>query len=422
MQHTRNPNPDLVPSLGNPQAPPLGDLGDHDLVGAVAAASATTSAATAAAAATTQTCSWAACGTELSGEAAAKNRCGRCKRVYYCSRPCQKRDWKAGGHKLVCAEPPSCNICLEGGDEPLPLQRRCACRGDAGLAHVACLAQAAAHKGAGWNEAWDTCLTCEQHYTGAVQLGLAHELVRRLEKRGPDDDDHLVARVNLGDALKDAGDLGGAEALLRDVLAIRRRVWGRTNPATRDTVRCLADVLDQQGHHAEVVALHREVLAATPEEEQEDANTLACKGNLAIALSETGDHAEAEALLREVRATAERLNGPDDARTLQSATQQLGDELQSQGQHAEAESVYRPTLAVKRRVLGPEHPNTLAVAYNLARCLHHQGQHAEAEELLRGVLEVRQRNNGSNHADTLRTASLLSEVQGAASTTQCLQQ
>ena len=30
-----------------------------------------------------------------------------------------------------------------GGDEPLPTQRGCACRGDTGLAHVACQAQAA---------------------------------------------------------------------------------------------------------------------------------------------------------------------------------------------------------------------------------------------------------------------------------------
>ena len=34
-----------------------------------------------------------------------------------------------------------------------------------------------------------------------------------------------------------------------------------------------------------------------------------------------GDHAEAEALLRGVHATQERLHGPDDVRTLQSAGQ-----------------------------------------------------------------------------------------------------
>ena len=344
--------------------------------------------------------------------------CGRCKCVYYCSRRCQKRDWKEGGHKLVCEEAPSCTICLDGGDAPLPVQRGCACRGDAGLAHVACQARAAAHKGAGgWNDAWAACPTCGQRYTGGMRLGLAHEAMRRLEKRAPEDGDHLTARRNLGEALQDAGDLAASEALLRDVLAIRRRVGGRTNPSTRATARILADVLALQGHHAEAVALYREVLAATPAKEQESESTLANKANLAATLSEMGDQAEAEALLRGVQATQERLHGPDDARTLQTASM-LGGVLEDQGKYAEAEAVFRPTLAALGRVLGPEHPQTLTTAYNLARCLHRQGQHAGAEELLQVVLAAEQRTKGPGHTGTLRTASTLAAVQEAASTTQ----
>jgi len=30
--------------------------------------------------------------------------CSRCKAVYYCSTPCQKQDWKCGGHKHVCIQ------------------------------------------------------------------------------------------------------------------------------------------------------------------------------------------------------------------------------------------------------------------------------------------------------------------------------
>ena len=39
-------------------------------------------------------------------------------------RTCQKKHWRLGGHRQLCAEPPCCIICLEGGDDPLPMQRQ----------------------------------------------------------------------------------------------------------------------------------------------------------------------------------------------------------------------------------------------------------------------------------------------------------
>ena len=359
-----------------------------------------------------KTCSCAACGNELLGEAAAENRCSRCKQAFYCGRTCQKRHWGRGGHKLVCEEAPCCTICLEGGDAPLPMQCGCGCRGDAGLAHVACIAQAAAHQAASWNTAWEECLTCGQYYTGGMQLGLARERVRRTERRAPGDDDRLAARWNLGQALLDAGEHAGAEVLLRDVLAVRRRVDGRSHRSTRLAATTLADVLDLQGQRTEAVALYRETLAATPADEQETTNTLVGKGKLAAALSGMGDHAEAEALLRGVIATQERLYGPDDARTLQSVqtAQMLGRVLQDQSKHTDAAAVYRPTLAAQRRVLGPEHPETLRTAYDLAVSLAQLGEHAEAEELLQGVLQMQQRTKGTGNEGTLLTAAKLAEV------------
>ena len=348
-------------------------------------------------------CAWAGCGRLLSGEAAAKNRCARCKRKYYCSRRCQKKDWKEGVHKLACTEPPCCTICLEGGEDPLPLQCGCACRGDAGLAHVACKAAVAAHRGDGWNKAWATCQTCGQSYTGGMQLGLARELVQQTERRTPGDDHRLIARRNLGQALFDAGVYAEAEVLLRDVLAVRRRVFGRSHRSTRTAATTVASVLVRQGQHAEAVALYRENLAATPDDDQEHENTLADKANLAAALSDMGEHAETEALLRGVLATEERLHGMGDARTLQTAPM-LGRALQNQGKYAEAVAVYRSALAAQRRVLGPEHPQTLRTMHNLAFSLSSMGQYAEAEPLYRSVLEGHNRALGPEHVDTLNTA------------------
>jgi len=37
-------------------------------------------------------------------------RCSYCLLVYYCSRECQKQDWKAGGHKYLCFKPGSVGV------------------------------------------------------------------------------------------------------------------------------------------------------------------------------------------------------------------------------------------------------------------------------------------------------------------------
>ena len=98
-------------------------------------------------------------------------QCSRCKTLY-CSPPCQKQHWEEGGHDKLCrkirkgggaeqyhadtkfkeavtvaaeackedAKGQKCYIC---GDDKEGLVRMCACRGTAGFAHVACLAEQA---------------------------------------------------------------------------------------------------------------------------------------------------------------------------------------------------------------------------------------------------------------------------------------
>ena len=114
--------------------------------------------------------------------------------AWYCSPECQKAHWKGGGHKIFCkgmnvanaiivraaAEKSrslkaddTCIICLN--EDPPPIQSGCACRGNAGLAHVACRAEAAVHSVASSMtfKGWWECATCLRDFTGAMQMGLA---------------------------------------------------------------------------------------------------------------------------------------------------------------------------------------------------------------------------------------------------------
>ena len=161
-------------------------------------------------------CAWARCGKELSGDPALRKRCARCKQALYCDQTCQRKHWREGGHREACVEPPCCTICLDGGDEPLQIQGCCGCRGDGGLAHLACRAEVATRKARGWHEGWYQCPTCGQRYTGAMQLGLARACTERFKRtRRPGDTHRLAAEDNLGIALRCAGELDGDKAVFR---------------------------------------------------------------------------------------------------------------------------------------------------------------------------------------------------------------
>ena len=83
-------------------------------------------------------------------------------------------------------------ICLDSS--PPLLQSGCACRGDAGLAHVACRVKAAesqapVKEGCVW---WD-CQTCKQAFTGAMQRGLAEACLSKVRGREQEEGEWQMA-------------------------------------------------------------------------------------------------------------------------------------------------------------------------------------------------------------------------------------
>jgi hypothetical protein len=79
---------------------------------------------------------------------------------------------------LHTTEEGACTICLDTG--PPPIQKGCACRGDAGLAHVDCLVHAAVSQQAQRDmSVWWRCQTCNHDFTGAMLIGLANAWVAK---------------------------------------------------------------------------------------------------------------------------------------------------------------------------------------------------------------------------------------------------
>ena len=297
-----------------------------------------------------------------------------------------------------------CVICLDSS--PPPIQSGCACRGDAGLAHVACRVKAAESQAAEKQGcAWWECQTCKQAFTGAMQLGLAEARFTKVRGREQEDGEWQMAASMMAHALGIQGRYGEAEQLYRKVLAVQRRELGAEDADTLTTVIELAGTLQQQGKLAEAEMMYREVLEASTAGSWLPASqfVLVPGSKLANYLREQGKLVEAEEWLRDVLAW-QRTRGAEGHDTLITIGF-LAKCLSDKGRHAAAEQMQRELLAVQKRVLGTEHPSTLITAGDLAGSLSCRGRHAEAEKMYQGVLTIQGRVLGAEHHRSLETVS-----------------
>ena len=293
-------------------------------------------------------------------------------------------------------------------DDGAPIQSGCACRGDAGLAHVACRVMAAETQAPEQRgRAWDECPTCKERFTGAMQLGLAEARWTKVRGREQEDYEWQDAASMMANALNGQGRYGEAEQLQRKLLAVQQRQLGAEYAVTLGTATNLGNSLWRQGRYGEAEKMYREALPMMQRTfGAGDPATLAAATNLACTLSGQGKHTEAEKIQREVLAVQQQELGAEHSSTLLTAVN-LANSLSGQGKHAEAEKMQREVLAAQKRVLGAEHPSTLVSAGNVAESISKQGKYAEAEKMQREVLAVQQLKLGAEHPDTLWTAAHL---------------
>ncbi len=92
-------------------------------------------------------------------------------------------------HECVCI------VCLDS--HPPPIQSGCACRSDAGLAHVGCLIEKAVaqqpHRG---NAVWWECQTRGQQSTGEMRTGLAEAWWSRVCDEAEESAEWLAAAID----------------------------------------------------------------------------------------------------------------------------------------------------------------------------------------------------------------------------------
>ncbi|MCX4152255.1 MULTISPECIES: tetratricopeptide repeat protein [Paraburkholderia] len=270
-----------------------------------------------------------------------------------------------------------------------------------------------------------------------MRFGQVYELAQHLEPRA-----RLTAAAMQGQAtlLRRQYKLSEAEALLRNVLALRQASLSSAHPLVATTLQSLAHVCVDQGKFEEAERLFRSALeirehTAGPAHPE----TIAVLRGLAWALRRSRKFEQAAAYLQQALAITEAshffdslriaeillelgwlafdLGRLDDAhvnfqRALNIAEERDAEKMKAaslqgmasvvsrQGRPQEAEALFRNVLALRQALYGENHPSVATAMMGLAYPLIDQRRFSEAEELFRSAVKIREKTVGPTHPDT----------------------
>jgi tetratricopeptide (TPR) repeat protein len=218
----------------------------------------------------------------------------------------------------------------------------------------------------------------------------------------PDADPRELALglFGLADVRSMQGDDVSAEGLLREAIEIQRAAYGEESPDLARSFDQLGVALKNQARYDEAEPLLREALAMfrrlVPSGLNADLDD--SLNDLAVFLYEAGEYGEAEQLFRESLEINRRLLG-DDHRDVAGALNNLAFVLQDNGELDEAEQYYTQALEIRLDKFGDGHPATAQSLNNLAFLYHDQGRTELALEFSRRALETYRRAYPGDHAE-----------------------
>jgi tetratricopeptide (TPR) repeat protein len=190
-----------------------------------------------------------------------------------------------------------------------------------------------------------------------------------------------------------------AESLARQALAMRRRLLGNEHVDVADALNELCNSLYHQFKLVEAEQSAREALALARKLLPDDHRVaLESLNNLSMVLLDLGKLEEAEALCRELL-PRERKRLGEIHPTLVSLLSNLGQTLDHQHKFAEAETFYREAVAMERKLNGNDSHDLAMYLCGLANVLQRQAKLVEAESLYREALALKVKMHGEQHID-----------------------
>jgi serine/threonine protein kinase/Flp pilus assembly protein TadD len=250
--------------------------------------------------------------------------------------------------------------------------------------------------------------TLGEVYLALGELPQAEAMIRealaiRRKVLGSDHADVAASLNDLGTVLYRRGQLPEAETRLREALRMRLKLGDRDPLETAKLLSNLALVLWYQGNLVEAADLCREAVALRRKLQGNTHPDVAGPlSNLALILWNGGKLDEAESACREAIELERRRPGkqtPGLARSLST----LGVILDERGRVADSEAVQREALAMRRKLFARSHTEIAWSLYLLAVVLTERGNWAEAEALHREALSMRRELLGDAHQDLARS-------------------
>lgn len=242
------------------------------------------------------------------------------------------------------------------------------------------------------------------------KLTQAYETERKaadlaLAEFGPNSPISIAALANIATTLRTMGDLPGAVAMLKEVVAKYRAVLPANHPELLGAATNLAISLREAGLVEEAFQL----LQGMRQEINGDWFQGRLNQVLAAVLADTGRLDEAARVLR---GALERTTDP---RMLASSEQlqtmaNLAAILDRQDRHKEAAELRKRVLAGLEILVGPEHPSTISARVNYALSLFNVGAKDESISLLEGAAAVLQRVVGPDHPESLQARAQLAAM------------
>jgi tetratricopeptide (TPR) repeat protein len=228
---------------------------------------------------------------------------------------------------------------------------------------------------------------------------------------GPDHPETATDANNIGQILKDQGDLPGALEYTRRALKIAEQVYGPDHPQVAIFANNIGQILRDQGDLAGALQYTRRALKIDERVYGSDHPKVAIRAsNIGTILQEQGDSVGALEYTRRALKIDEQVYGPDHP-AVATITNNIGQILQAQGDLAGALEYTRRALKIAEQVYGSDHPAVATIANNIGQILKEQGNLAEALEYTRRALAILEKVYGSDNPTTKICAANLLELQ-----------